>query len=344
MMPGMDLSTLPSDQYKKLEATELMRVLSAKACARRFGGASPADYYQERWGRSPLASFVTKAFEWETKAAVVPGTTTDGVWAKPLVTAKLSGGFLGLVRQASVLSQLPIAPVPFQTSLPYQVSGASMKWVGEFSPKPATKLGFGALNLIRLKAGGIVVVSGELMKFSAPGSEQALQQILSNELTAFVDGHLLSATAAVTGVNPAGLLAGVSASASIAATIAAFFTARPRAIAPTWITSPANVATLSALDPANVPARFKGYPLVLSPSAGANLILLDPAVLAVADDGLELDVTDEAMVEMNDAAAPATAATLYVSLWQDNLAGIRVERFINWQASAGSVQFTATLT
>ena len=91
-----------------------------------------------------------------------------------------------------------------------------------------------------------------------------------------------------------------------------------------------------------MPTQFKGYPLVVSPSAGANLILLDPPVLAVADDGLEFDITDQAMVEMNDAAAPATAATLYTSLWQDNLVGIRVERFVNWKAAAGSVQFTAT--
>ncbi len=94
------------------------------------------------------------------------------------------------------------------------------------------------------KAAGIIVVSAELMKLSAPGSEQALQQILSNELTTFVDAAFLSAAAA-TAASPAGLLNGVTVSASIAATIAAFFTARPNAIAPTWITSPANLGTLS---------------------------------------------------------------------------------------------------
>ncbi len=80
--------------------------------------------------------------------------------------------------------------------MPYQVTGSSMKWVGENSPKPATKLGFGNVTLSRLKAAGIVVVSRELMTFSAPGSEQALQQILLNELTAFVDSALLGAAAA----------------------------------------------------------------------------------------------------------------------------------------------------
>jgi HK97 family phage major capsid protein len=238
---------------------------------------------------------------------------------------------------------MPVLSVPFQTSLPYQLSGSSMKWVGENSPKPATKLGFGKLTLTPTKASGIIVVTAELMKLSMPGSENVLQQILLNELVAFTDGALLSAAAA-TAASPAGILNGVTVSASIAATISAFFTARPNAIAPTWIVSPANVAALSAIDPHNVPTQFKGYPLVLSPAAGPNLILLDPPVLVVADDGLELDITDQAMVEMNDAAAPATATTLYSSLWQENLVGIRVERFVNWKAAANSVQFTATLT
>ena len=83
---------------------------------------------------------------------------------------------------------------------------------------------------------------------------------------------------------------------------------------------------------------------MLSPSAGANLILLDPPVLAVADGGLELDTSDQAIVQMDDAPAAASATTVYVSLWQDNLTGIRVERTVNWKAAAGSVAFTATLS
>ena len=341
----MELSTLTSEQYRKLEATELMRVLSAKACAR--SGASAAEYYQERWGTSPTASIVAKAFDWERrqieKAAVAPGTTTGATWGAPLVTTRLSSGFVGLVRLSSVVSKMPVLPVPFNVKLLNQASGASMKWVGEGSPKPATTLGFGSTSLAPFKASGIVVLTAELMKLAVPGAEQAVQQILVNELVAFQDAALLSAAAA-TAVSPAGILNGVTVSASIAATISAFFTARPNAIAPTWIASPASIGTLSALDPMNVPTRFKGYPLVMSPSAGANLILLDPPVLAVADEGVELDISDQAMVEMNDAAAPATAATLYTSLWQDNLTGVRVERFINWKAAAGSVQFTATLS
>ena len=346
MMPGMELSALTSKQYLQLETTEMVRVLSAKACASRLGSASPAEYYQQRWGTSPMAPIVLRAFEWErktedalqTKAAVLPGTTTDAAWAKPLVTSRLSDGYLSLVQQASVLGQMPVTPAPFSTSIPYQISGASMKWVGQNSPKPVTRLGFGTFSLDPTKGAGIIVVTAELMKLSAPGAEAFLQSTLVNELTAFVDTTLLSAAAA-TPESPAGILAGVTVSASIAATVAAFGASRPRALAPTWIVSPANKGKLT-LDN----GMLTNYPVVTSPSAGANLILVDAPALVVADDGVILDTSDQAVVQMDDAPAPATAATLYVSLWQENLVGIRVERFINWKVVPGAVQFTATVS
>ena len=344
----MELSTLTSDQYRRLEAKELMRVLSAKACARWEGGGSPAEYYQARWGASPTASMVLRAFEWErktegelmTKAAVAPGTTTDATWAKPLVTSRLSDGYLKLVQQASVLGQMPVTPAPFQVALPYQTSGAaSLKWVGENSPKPVSKYGYGTATLTPTKGAGIIVLSNELMKFAAPGADAYVQQSLVNDLTAFVDTTLLSAAAA-TPESPAGILAGISVSASIAATVAAFAASRPRALAPTWIVSAANKSSL-VLD---INGNLKNYPVVTSPNAGPNLILLDPPALLVADDGVVLDTSDEALLQMDDAPTPAAAATIVLSLWQANLVGLRVERIINWKLVPGAVQFTATMS
>ena len=59
------------------------------------------------------------------------------------------------------------------------------------------------------------------------------------------------------------------------------------------------------------------------------------AAIAVADDGIALDVSDQALVQMDDAPAAPTASTLYTSLWQENKVGIRVERYLNWKAATG---------
>jgi hypothetical protein len=53
-----------------------------------------------------------------------------------------------------------------------------------------------------------------------------------------------------------------------------------------------------------------------------------------------LDVSREASVQMD--SAPATPPTPLVSFWQQNLVGLRAERFINWKRAANdAVQFTS---
>jgi hypothetical protein len=86
-----------------------------------------------------------------------------------------------------------------------------------------------------------------------------------------------------------------------------------------------------------------GVPVVISGNivvtAGkSNVILLDQSQLMVADDGsVTVDTSTEAALQMD--SAPATPPTPLVSLWQQNMLGIRAERFIYWQMRrAGAVQ------
>jgi hypothetical protein len=61
----------------------------------------------------------------------------------------------------------------------------------------------------------------------------------------------------------------------------------------------------------------------------------------VADDGETLiDTSQEASVQMD--SAPATPPTPLVSFWQQNLLGIKAERFIYWlmRRAQGIVEIT----
>jgi Phage capsid family len=340
MMLAM-MERMTTEQYARLEVKELMRVLSARAQAAGVGGEAEL-IYQSRWGSrtgNALADFGTKALEVLTKAAVSAGSTTDGTWAGPLVApARVSTSFLTLLERQSVIGKLPVVRVPFNVAMTTLTSGSSTAWVGEGVSKPISKMAF--VNTAALKAtkcSSIVVTTRELMKFSEPGSEEVLQTVLANELVAFVDSAFLGSAAATVN-NPAGLLNGVVASADLPATVAAFFTARPYAAAPTWIVSAAKLGTLAATDP-NVPTTYRGLPIVLAPAAGANAILLDAAAIAVADGGVVLDASDAALVQLDDAPVPPVAATLQTSLWQMNLSAIRAERTIAWAKDVNSVQF-----
>jgi hypothetical protein len=60
-----------------------------------------------------------------------------------------------------------------------------------------------------------------------------------------------------------------------------------------------------------------------------------------------IDVSREASLQMDTVLDnPPIATTLMTSLWQNNLVGLRAERFINWKkARTGVVQYTvATYT
>ena len=84
-----------------------------------------------------------------------------------------------------------------------------------------------------------------------------------------------------------------------------------------------------------------GLPVVVSgnvPVVGglSDITLLDQNEILLADDGQVLvDTSSEASVQMD--TAPATPPTPLVSLWQQNLLGIKAERFIYWLARRSGV-------
>jgi hypothetical protein len=86
---------------------------------------------------------------------------------------------------------------------------------------------------------------------------------------------------------------------------------------------------------------WQGIPVVTSNnvpnsvSAGSIIVLMATSEIFVADDGgVQIDASQEASVQMDSAPTnngTTPTPTTLVSLWQDNLVGIRAERVINWQ-------------
>jgi HK97 family phage major capsid protein len=352
------LSDLTAARAHDLNVRDLMRVL----CAKTFGSGDAIGYYLARWEntdpeknwplvRARFDALTTYGDTLRTKAAIGPGTTTDPTWAKPLVTPAMVGGFLALLRATSVLGKIPFTAAPFNTKLAAQTAGASSTWVTESSVKPITKLGFANVTLPIAKCQSIVVVTAELMRLAAPNSEGLLATTIRDEVVTFTDATLLS-TSAVAGAPP-GILNGItpvtdtgSLAGNLTALVAKFFTDRPQPIAPVVICSSAVASKIAALDLGRDVTvnggTLLGLPVAVSPGAGANVIALDAPALFVADEGVDLDVSTQAAIEMTDAPT-GTAASVVTSLYQANLAGIRAERFIYWAlAIPTAVQYMVT--
>ena len=296
------------------------------------------EYAQARWKDTPEVALYLKA-------AATAGTTTDPLWAGPLVQHPVANDFIELLRPALFLDKIKgLKKVPFNTSMPAQTVGGQYGWVGEGAVKPVTSLGFGTVSLGMSKVAGIVVITKELAMLSNPDAERVVRNDMVKGIAQFINGQFIDpAVAAVAGVNPASVTNGAPTAPATADPLAdimgliAYFVANDIAIdGLTFLLNPQNAFALSTKT--NVDGSetfpgmtvnggtFKGMQFIATDLAGTNLIGLQPGnILYAQDGGVEIDVSQEASVAM-DSAAP----TALVSLWQTNRIGIRAETFANW--------------
>ena len=290
-----------------------------------------------------------KDLELTTKAATLPGTTTDGSWAKPLVgVSMLADGFLALARAESLLARIPgLRRVPFNVRIPTQSQAAAYAWVAQGEGKPVSTMAFAAgVVLEHLKAVGINVYTSELVRSIGDGTEAALRDSLIDGLTEFQDTSFLDPTkAAIVGKQPASITNGRTPvvgtgnlQADLDALFAAFYAARPNAKKVSLICNALNAWRIVPVT--GWSCHSEGTPVIVSGAAGANIILVDASAIFYSDGGIELDVSTHAAFEQNSTpTSPPTASTIVTSLWQENLIGLRVERFLNWFAHPTAVAY-----
>lgn len=305
------------------------------------------------------------------KAAVAAGTTTDATWAGPLALVRpLADEFIDILRPASVIARIPgLRTVPFNVSVPVRTAGGTYGWVGQGAAKPMTKNDFATISVGESKVAGIIAISQELARRSTPDAEKTIRDDMVKGISAFIDGQFLDPAVAATTGNPASITNGVTAITTagtssanartdILALLNAFAVANMDTDSLVFVMSPGNAVALSvALNALGQPlfpsvtrtgGQLFGIPVVVSSAAGSNVILLDAQSILIADEGgVNVDVSDQASVQMDSAPDnPTSATTVMVSLWQRNLIGIRAERFVSWtRARLVAVQYTvATYT
>ena len=126
-----------------------------------------AAYAKANWDSS------TPEVELALNTAISAGTTTDSVWAGPLVYAQdFPAAFLEFLRPLTTIGRIPgMTRVPFNIRYGIQDGGSTVAWVGQGPPKPVSKLTFTSGTLGFAKAAGIVVITQELARFSSPSAE-----------------------------------------------------------------------------------------------------------------------------------------------------------------------------
>ena len=316
-------------------------------------------YSEERWNDTPEVGLTLKA-------AVAAGTTTDVDWASKLIYyQQMLGEFVDLLRPLTILGKFgtgnipALRHVPFNVRMATQLAGGTYGWVGQGKHKPVGKLQIGEITMKWAKAAGIIVVTEELMRFSSPNVEQIVrndmlkgmayfsdQQFISPDIPAITDVSPASITYGATEVNPTGTTAAFL-RADIATLLNLFWA---NSIAPTsgvFVMSNRMATRLSLMRNSLGQREFpdmtifggvlEGFPVIASESVAAHsggelIAFMNADDIYFSDDGpVTIDASREASLQMDSAPTdPATASTVYVSLWQTNMIALRAERYMNW--------------
>jgi HK97 family phage major capsid protein len=348
----MTYPSVPTRVSSLPDGTALSRYLMVLGESR--GDSHRALLLAEQWPTTPT---VKATFDLAIKGAVAPGTTSDATFAGPLAVHGIGGEALQLLRGSSILGALEskFRRVPFRTTVARETgSGTGGSWVGEGLSTPVAATAFDALSQEAYKASVIVVLSNELLRLGDPAAERSVRESVIAGVGAFLDAQLLTNTVTlVANTRPAAITNGATAvtstgttaaqmNADLAALLAALTTPGPLA----WIMQPKTAyriaATIGGTAAVNVPHTLFGIPLVLSANSPAQVTLLDPSQILYSDNGgIEIDSTEQAALQMDGVLTdPAVAATVFTSLWQNNLWGVRVTRWISYlRAQTGSVAY-----
>lgn len=251
---------------------------------------------------------------------------------------------------------------PLNVRMLTQTATAAAHWVGQGLAKPLTRADFAGSTLGFAKVTAATVVTQELLLTSSPQADAVLSQILSQAIVAAMDASFIDpASIAIVNARPASVTSSGTEIPSTGSDLAAIDQDLGDAIDAlsdggsnlanaTWVLHPRTAVFLSRLRgtggaPAYPQMAAKGgtllglpcitssnVPIDADSSSDPTIIaLIDPAEIRMADDGAaELGVAREASLQLED--DPASGAQETVSLWQLNLAALRVERFVNWSA------------
>ena len=361
--PNVPVITVKANVPK---GTAFARMCMAMAAGK--GDSYKTMQYAKQWKDSTPEVEQMIDHMWHTKSAVAVGTTTDATWAGPLVVTQPLNEFLELLRPRTLLGRIPgLRQVPFNVSVPTQTTGGTYGWVGQNKPKPVTKADYASVTVPFSKAAGIIVISEELAMLSSPSAEGLVREEMIAGMGQFLDTQFVDpAVAVAANVSPASItngaatiassgVTGAAAKTDLASRVAVFAAANIPLDGSVWLMNDSNAfgiaMSVNGLGQPLFPGMTAqggtlfGMPVIVSNNVGLRVILVHaPSILYADEGGVRIDVSREASVQMDSAPTDTVdATTVYLSLWQRNLIGLKAERFITWiRARAAAVTYITT--
>ncbi len=296
----------------------------------------------------------------EIARAVKAATTATSMADYQVLVSPIGVDFVAYERPRTLIGRMPaVRQVPMMTRMVNQTTGTVAAFVGEGVTMPVTSAVFDAPTFLRpAKIGSIAVTTIELAQMSTPAAQTVLIDDMGGANIQGLDEEFADPTIAPSDLRPGSIFHGAPSVASSGSTLAAVdadlaglircLTAADVSLDAAVFTMHPNTATyLAQLRGTSGSAAFpdigpKGGFLLKIPvltsaaikaagSPGTRIIgLVDQSSVLLADEGrAEFEVTTEGALQLD--TAPSAGAQSQVSLFQSNLAAIKVTRWIRWQ-------------
>jgi hypothetical protein len=313
--------------------TSLTRAIIARAAAALDGGNRPLDYAQAAWPNDPAVPLILRT-------AATPASMTTAAALVPVVQQFVAalgplsaGGFL--MNAGIKLTSIGRGNVAVPGFAPGEAD-----FVAELAPIPVKQFVSAGPVLSPYKLASICAVTGELIEHS--DAEALVRSALTESVAVALDRVLFSASAAVAGKQPAGLLNGIAgltpAAASGAKTdiMTTDISTLLNAIAPVagagWfiVAAPGQAVALQfrlAREFDNIRAS--------SALAAGTVVAIAPQAFVSAMETPRIEASIEAIVHMESATPAAIVngggmAAPVRSLFQTNSVGLRMITPVSW--------------
>lgn len=247
--------------------------------------------------------------------------------------------------------------VPFHTRMIHASTGLTAAFRRPGQPLPASQMSLSSATLEPRRVGGIAVNTVELIRSSNPIAANIVVTDLARAVGDAINRVFLDVSESGSPDSPAGFFFGAPSFPSTGSDVASIdvnlkqlpeslIAGKANLNSAYYIMDESSALHMSMLRTTNGSlaypeisakgGRLFGLPVLTSSavdnenSPGEKIIgLVDSTAVVIADDNVsELDIAEEASIQLD--SAPASAAQSLVPLFQMNMVGFRAVRFCNW--------------
>ena len=297
-----------------------------------------ADFASQQYPDSPEVAHAI-----QTKAAIGGQSLTSDPDLAQLgiydaATALLLAADSGFEAARSRMRELPFSvPVPRQTD-----GGSGGSWVDEGASLPAASWAYDTVRFKPVRCGSVVVFTEDVLR--SPQAEGVIRNSILGAQGRTESRLFLDPSSGPIGAAPGAITFGATVTVPSAATMLVNITTSGKGLA--WIGRLPDLALFASIGSAgysltspDLPRSLLGIPAIIAPNSPAyQITLVDFSEIAYAASPLELDLSEQASVEMESAPTNAVLGgsplapipTETVSLFQSNSTAFRCWRFLNW--------------